>query len=63
MSKIVRRPLKVGKGDPQKSKRVRSADTGKFVVIRTVDADSKTFVDDLSNAFKSNVSAALRGKK
>ena len=64
MAKIVERPLKLRKGSTNKEKfTVRDSETGKFVTFHTVNADSKTFVRDLSDAFRSNVGAALRKKK
>jgi hypothetical protein len=64
MAKIVERPLKLGKGSANKDKTtVRDSETGKFVTFHTVNADSKTFVRDLSDAFRSNVDAVLRKKK
>ena len=63
MAKIVERPLKIGKSSPVKDEHTRDADTGKMIIIRTVDANSKTFTSDISHAFRSNVDAALRSKK
>ncbi len=64
MAKIVERPLKLGRGSGAKDKQViRDSETGKFVTIRSVDANSKTFASDLSSAFRSNVGSALRKKK
>ena len=65
MAKIVERPLKLGKGGANKKDKftVRDSETGRFVTFHTVNADSKTFVRDLSDAFRSNVGAALRKKK
>jgi hypothetical protein len=63
MAKVVEKPLKLGKARTPKAKRVRDAKTGEVIVIRTVNADSKTFASDLSRVFRSNVSAALRKRK
>lgn len=63
MAKIVERPVKLGKSGALKDERVRDANTGKIITVRTVDANSKTFASDISSAFRSNVGAALRGKK
>ena len=64
MAKIVERSPKLGKRSANKDRfTVRDSETGKFVTFHTVNADSKTFVSDLSDAFRSNVGAALRKKK
>jgi len=64
MAKIVERTLKLGKSSVSGDKTiVRDSQTGKRVTINTVDANSKTFASDLSEAFRSNVGAALRKKK
>jgi hypothetical protein len=62
--KIIERPLKLGRASASKDRfTVRDSETGKFVTFHTVNADSKTFVRDLSDAFRSNVGAVLRKKK
>jgi hypothetical protein len=63
MAKIVKRNLKLGKASTKEKFSVRDSETGKFMTFHTVNADSKTFKRDLSEAFRSNVDAALRKKK
>jgi hypothetical protein len=63
MAKLIKSAPKVRKGETLKLKRVRDPETGQIIVIRTVNADSETFDSDLSHAFRSNVSAALRNSK
>jgi hypothetical protein len=62
MTKIVKKDIKTTQVDVG-SKVARDANTGTFVTFRTVDAESKSFANELSAAFKKNVAAALRRKK
>ena len=58
--------LKAGKGKKDSSvteKRVRSADTGQLVTVRTLDGGSKTFGKDLTYVFTRNVAKARRDNK
>jgi hypothetical protein len=64
MAKVIQRSIKPGKGNLSKGKNVfRDSNTGRFVTIHTVSANSSTFTSDLSKAFRSNVDAALKKKK
>ncbi len=69
MSKVVVtkfQSLKTGKGKHASSvgeKRVRNADTGQFVTVRTLDGASKTFGKDLTYVFSRNVAKARRDNK
>lgn len=65
MPKIVYVPLKAakaGQASSVKAKRVKTAD-GRTMTLLTIDADSKTFGDDLSYVFKKNVAKARRENK
>ncbi|WP_420384348.1 hypothetical protein [Novosphingobium sp.] len=44
-------------------KRVRSAETGQIVTVRTLDGGSKTFSSDLTYVFTRNVAKARRDNK
>jgi len=64
VTKVVTAKLNGGK--PRKhsvvEKRVRRPD-GKVVVVREIDANSKTFADDLTYVFQKNVARARRENK
>jgi hypothetical protein len=64
MAKIVSTSLKGSKARKSSvpSKRVRGAD-GQFVTVRTINADSPSFSDDLSYAFRQNVRRARQENK
>jgi hypothetical protein len=65
MTKVVYAPLKSSKTKRSRSvatKQVRSPD-GQPLTIRTVDADSRTFGDDLSYVFRQNVKRARQENK
>ena len=51
------------KGGSVTEKRVRSADTGQLVTVRTLDGGSKTFGKDLTYVFTRNVAKARRDNK
>ena len=63
MTNVVVRDLKSGKLRPSKKagsvreKRVRNAE-GKLVRVLSVDANSATFIDDLTTVFRKNVAKA-----
>lgn len=69
MSKVVVTKMSGMKsGDPKNSSsvvesRVRSAVTGQFVTVRTIDGGSKTFSKDLTYVFTRNVDKARRDNK
>lgn len=69
MSKVVITKLSSSKATKGKKagsvreKRVRSADTGQFVTMRTLDGGSKTFGNDLTYVFTRNVAKARRDNK
>lgn len=44
-------------------KRVRDAATGRFLTVRTLDGQSKTFASDLTYVFTKNVAKARRENK
>lgn len=50
-------------GTAVKERRVRDAATGKFKVVRTVDASSETIGRDLHYVFRRNVAKARRENK
>jgi hypothetical protein len=59
------KPAKARSGNKSSSvreKRMRSAE-GKLVRVLSLDANSKTFVDDLTTVFKKNVAKARRENK
>lgn len=62
MTKVVKKAIKTHRVSVG-SKVARDANTGTFVTFRTVDAESKSFTNELNTAFKKNVAAALRRKK
>jgi hypothetical protein len=64
MATVIYAPLKPSKSQKRAvaTKRVRSVD-GKAVTVRTLDADSRTFGDDLSYVFRQNVKRARRENK
>lgn len=62
MAKVVVRHIKGGKKTSVTTKRVRNA-AGKYVTVRTINADSPTFSDDVSYVFTKNVAKARRAAK
>lgn len=64
MAKIISASLKGSKTRKPSvpSKRVRGSD-GQFVTVRTINADSPSFSDDLSYAFRQNVKRARQENK
>ena len=62
MAKIIVAPIKSGKKTSVTTKRIRSA-AGSMLTVRTVDANSPTFSDDISYVFKKNVAKARRAAK
>ena len=67
MAKVVYTPIKRVKPGTRTGslpkKRVRSPDGESFLTIHSVDADSPTFGDDLSDVFRENVRKARRNNK
>jgi hypothetical protein len=64
VAKLSRSNAASGKnGGSVTEKRVRSADTGQFLTIRTLDGGSKTFGKDLTYVFTRNVAKARRDNK
>lgn len=58
--------LKTGQGKRASSvteKRMRNAETGQLVTVRTLDGASKTFGKDLTYVFSRNVAKARRDNK
>ena len=62
MTKVVFTTIKVAKNTSVKKKLVRRSD-GRFVTFHTLNAESPTFVDDLTYVFKKNVARARKAKR
>ncbi|KAA3509421.1 hypothetical protein GOZ78_21100 [Agrobacterium vitis] len=67
MAKVVVKKLggpKSGvRGKAVTEKRVRDSSSGQFVTVRTIDAKSQTFGQDLTYVFSKNVAKARRDNK
>ncbi len=67
MAKVVVRKLGGSKADKHAvavvQKRVRDASSGQFLTFHTIDAQSKTFGQDLNYVFAKNVDKARRENK
>lgn len=67
MAKVVVRKFSKPKAELRDTavtqKRVRDASTGQFLVVRTIDAQSKTLGQDLNYVFSKNVAKARRENK
>ena len=63
VAKVLSKNGKTSKPSSVGEKRVRDAGSGKFVIVRTLDAQSKTFGSDLSYVFTKNVAKARRENK
>ncbi len=59
MTKVIIAPLKPAGRAEIRKKRVRGPD-GKITTLLTVDADSPTLADDITEVFKRNVARARR---